>query len=52
LTLRDVLPATPRARIVRLDLGREPFDYAAGQAIVIGSHGGDTRKPYSIASAP
>jgi ferredoxin-NADP reductase len=52
LTLRDVLPATPRARIVRLDLGGEPFDYAAGQAILIGSHGGDARKPYSIASAP
>ena len=52
LTLREVLPATPRARIVRLDLRGQPFDYAAGQAVVIGSHGGESRKPYSIASAP
>ena len=52
LTLREVLPATPRARIVRLDLGTEPFDYLPGQAVVIGSHGADARKPYSIASAP
>ena len=52
LTLREVLPATPRARIVRLDLGGQPFEYVAGQAVVIGSHGADGRKPYSIASAP
>ena len=37
---------------MRLDLRGQPFDYAAGQAVVIGSHGGESRKPYSIASAP
>jgi ferredoxin-NADP reductase len=47
-----VLPATPRARLVRVDLDSDPFDYLAGQAIVIGSHGSDSRRPYSIASAP
>jgi ferredoxin-NADP reductase len=52
LTLREVLPATPRARIVRLDLGGRPFEYTAGQAVMIGTHGGAVRKPYSIASAP
>jgi NAD(P)H-flavin reductase len=52
LTLRDVLPATPRARIARIDLDGHAFEYAAGQAVMIGSHGGDKRKPYSIASAP
>jgi NAD(P)H-flavin reductase len=52
LTLRDVLPATPRARIARIDLDGHPFEYAAGQAVMIGSHGGEKRKPYSIASAP
>jgi len=52
LTLREVLPATPRARIARIDLDRHPFDYAAGQAVMIASHGAEKRRPYSIASAP
>jgi NAD(P)H-flavin reductase len=52
LTVRDVLPATPRARIARIDLDGHLFEYAAGQAVMIGSHGGEKRKPYSIASAP
>jgi NAD(P)H-flavin reductase len=52
LTLREVLPATPRARIARIDLGDNPFDYAAGQAVMIASHGAEKRRPYSIASAP
>jgi NAD(P)H-flavin reductase len=52
LTLRDVLPATPRARIARLDLDRQPFTYAAGQAVLVASHGAGKRRPYSIASAP
>ena len=52
LALREVLPATPRARIARIDLDKHPFDYAAGQAVMIASHGADTRRPYSIASAP
>ena len=52
LPIREVLPATPRARIVRLDLGGRRFDYAAGQAVQIGTHGGDARKPYSLAAAP
>lgn len=52
LPIGDVVHATPRARIVRLDLGSRPFDFAAGQAVLIASHGLDARKPYSIASAP
>ena len=52
LKLRDVLPATPRSRLVRLDLGGQPFSYAAGQAVKVGAHGGALRKPYSLASAP
>jgi NAD(P)H-flavin reductase len=52
LTLREVLPATPRARIARVDLDGHPFDYAAGQAVMIASHGAEKRRPYSIASAP
>jgi ferredoxin-NADP reductase len=52
LPILEVLPATPRARIVRLDLDGKPFDYIAGQAVLVGTHGGETRRAYSIASAP
>lgn len=52
LPIREVLPATPRARIARLDLDGHPFDYAPGQAVSIATHGHDTRRPYSIAAAP
>ena len=52
LRIRDVAPATPRARIVRLDLDGHTFGYAAGQAVLIGKHGSEVRRPYSIANAP
>jgi len=52
LRIRDVSPATPRARLVRIDLEGHPFEFAAGQAVFVGNHGGDLRRPYSIASAP
>lgn len=52
LPIREILPATPRARIVRFDLGTTTFDYAAGQAVVVGNHGQPRRRPYSIAAAP
>jgi ferredoxin-NADP reductase len=52
LPIRDVQPATPRASIIRLDLDGQRFEYAAGQAVLVGTHGHPTRKPYSIASAP
>jgi ferredoxin-NADP reductase len=50
--MSEVIPATPRARVVRLDLGGRKFSYRAGQAVFVGAHGGALRKPYSIASAP
>ena len=50
--IRNIRIATPRARIVRVDLQGTPFAFAPGQAIWIGAHGQDVRKPYSIASAP
>lgn len=52
LPIREVLPATPRARMVRVDLGRERFSYLAGQALLIAAHGHEPRRPYSIAAAP
>lgn len=50
--IREVLPATPRARIARLDLDGHAFDYSPGQAVSIASHGQEKRRPYSIAAAP
>lgn len=50
--IRDVLPATPRARVVRLDLQGLAFPYTAGQALTIATHGVADRRPYSIAGAP
>ncbi len=52
LPIREVIAATPRARIVRLDLGGHAFPFAAGQAVRIGVAGDERRKPYSIAHAP
>ena len=52
LPIREVVAATPRAQIVRLDLGVQEFDYQAGQAVLIAPHGDQRRRPYSIASAP
>ena len=52
LPIREVLPATPRARIARLALNGHRFDYAPGQSVSIAAHGQDRRRPYSIAAAP
>ena len=52
LRIREVRPATPRARLVRIDLDGHLFPYAPGQAVLVASHGYEKRKPYSIASAP
>ena len=46
------MAATPRARIARFDLNGHAFDYAAGQAVAVASHGEQRRRPYSIAAAP
>jgi ferredoxin-NADP reductase len=51
LPIREVLTATPRARIVRLDLAGRTFVHAAGQAVVAGVEG-SRKRPYSIANAP
>jgi NAD(P)H-flavin reductase len=52
LPIREVLVATPRARIVRLDLDRQPFAFLAGQAVLVAPHGQPPRRPYSIACSP
>jgi ferredoxin-NADP reductase len=50
--VRQVTNATPRTRIINLDLCETEFSFAAGQAVMLGLHGSQLRKPYSIASAP
>lgn len=50
LPVRNVIPATPRARIVRFDLSGVEFPYRAGQAVMVG--GDNRRRAYSIASSP
>lgn len=52
VAVRHVSHATPRARVIHLDLGNQPFSFTAGQAVMVGLHGSPLRKPYSIASAP
>ncbi|MGE0448310.1 MAG: FAD-binding oxidoreductase [Vicinamibacterales bacterium] len=44
--------ATPRARIVHIDLHGTPFPFEPGQAIWLGTHGQEVRRPYSIAVSP
>jgi len=52
LPIREIVPATPRARLARLGLNGHAFDYAPGQAVAIATHGLEQRRPYSIAAAP
>jgi len=52
LRVRSVVRATPRTRLLRLDLGPSGFGFRAGQAVMAGLQGSPLRKPYSIASAP
>lgn len=50
--VRQITHATPRTRIIGLDLCETEFAFTAGQAVMLGLHGSQLRKPYSIASAP
>ena len=52
VAVRQITRATPRIRILNLDLRATPFAFAAGQAVMLGLNGSPLRKPYSIASAP
>ena len=51
-SIREVLPATPRARRVRIDLAGASFPYLPGQAGLVASHGYDRKRAYSIAAPP
>lgn len=52
LRVRNCITATPRSKIVRLDLNGTPFAFRAGQAALLGIDGQPLRRPYSIACAP
>jgi ferredoxin-NADP reductase len=52
LPIREVVTATPRARIVRIGVAPHPFSYLPGQAVFVGAPGRGKRRPYSIASSP
>lgn len=52
LPLVSAWQETPRARVIRLGLGRRPFTFDAGQYVLLGQRGLGERRPYSIASAP
>jgi ferredoxin-NADP reductase len=46
------MQATPRSKIVRLDLAGRRFPFVSGQAVFVRRHGASRWLPYSIASAP
>lgn len=52
LRVGRAVAATPRARLLALDLGARSLPFAAGQAVIVRRPGGTTRKPYSIANSP
>jgi NAD(P)H-flavin reductase len=52
LPIREVVPATPRARIARLDLQDQAFPFQPGQAALLSSPGSEKKRAYSIASPP
>jgi ferredoxin-NADP reductase len=52
LRTRHVSRATPRTRLLTLDLGDQRFAFTAGQAVYAGLADSAVRRPYSIASPP
>jgi ferredoxin-NADP reductase len=50
--LSDVVAATPRSRLLTIDLGGQALDFRPGQAMMVAAHGRTERRPYSIACSP
>ena len=50
--LVDVTPVTPRSRLLHIDLRDATFRFLPGHAVLIGRHGQQHRRPYSIACSP
>lgn len=52
LPARDVVQATPRTRIITIDISDTNVSFRAGQAVLAGLADGTMRRPYSIACSP
>jgi ring-1,2-phenylacetyl-CoA epoxidase subunit PaaE len=50
--LARVDQASPRSRLLSLDISGHRFDYLAGQAVLMGPRGAALRRPFSIACSP
>jgi NAD(P)H-flavin reductase len=48
----DLVAATPRSRLLALDLQGQSLPFEPGQAVMAGAHGQGERRPYSIACSP
>ena len=44
--------ASRRSRLLSIDMTGHPFEYRAGQAVMMGPHGAAVRRPFSIACSP
>jgi NAD(P)H-flavin reductase len=52
LQIRDITSATPRSRLLSVDLAGRTLPFRPGQAVMAATHGHDERRPYSIACSP
>jgi NAD(P)H-flavin reductase len=50
--LAEVITLTPRSRLVRIGVQGAGLEFQPGQAVVVGQHGQQDRRPYSIACSP
>lgn len=50
--LAGVEKASPRLRLLSIDISGQRFEYVAGQAVMMGPHGAAVRRPFSIACSP
>ena len=48
----ELTAATPRSRLVSLDMRGQHFMFEPGHAVMVGEHGNRERRPYSIACSP
>jgi NAD(P)H-flavin reductase len=52
LPLARVDHASPRSRLLSIDISGRAFDFLPGQAVIMGAHGAEARRPFSIACSP
>jgi ring-1,2-phenylacetyl-CoA epoxidase subunit PaaE len=52
LPVARVDQASPRSRLLSVDISGRRFEYLAGQAVNMGPHGAAVRRPFSIACSP